>query len=70
MGLCIIIYTVLGGMEAVIWTEVVQGIIKTLGVLLILYLVIKQIPGGFTKVMAIAKADHKFSLGSPSFNFT
>src|SRR5258708_29767492 len=37
MGLCIIIYTVLGGMEAVIWTEVVQGIIKTLGALLILY---------------------------------
>ena len=69
-GLCIIIYTVLGGMEAVIWTEVVQGIIKTLGALLILYLVIKQIPGGFTKVMEIAKADNKFSLGSAAFNFT
>jgi SSS family solute:Na+ symporter len=70
MGLCIIIYTVLGGMEAVIWTEVVQGVIKTLGALLILYLVIKQIPGGFTKVIEIAKADNKLSLGSASFNFT
>jgi len=70
MGGCIIIYTVLGGIEAVIWTEVVQGIIKTLGALLILYLVIKQIPGGFTKVMAIATTDHKFSLGSAAFNFT
>jgi solute:Na+ symporter, SSS family len=70
MGLCIIIYTVLGGMEAVIWTEVVQGVIKTLGALLILYLVIKQIPGGFNKVMQIAKADNKFSLGSTSLNFT
>ncbi|HNU87808.1 MAG TPA: sodium:solute symporter [Ferruginibacter sp.] len=70
MGLCIIIYTVLGGMEAVIWTEVVQGIIKTLGALLILYLVIRQIPGGFTKVIEIARADDKFSLGSTSFNFT
>src|SRR5688572_23969541 len=29
MGLCIIFYTVLGGMEAVIWTEVVQAVIKT-----------------------------------------
>src|SRR3954468_21093135 len=27
MGICVIIYTVLGGMEAVIWTEVVQGIV-------------------------------------------
>jgi SSS family solute:Na+ symporter len=70
MGLCIIIYTVLGGMEAVIWTEVVQGVIKTLGALLILYLVIKQIPGGFSKVIEIAKADNKFSFGSASFNFT
>jgi solute:Na+ symporter, SSS family len=70
MGICIIIYTVLGGMEAVIWTEVVQGILKTLGALLILYLVIKQIPGGFDKVIAIAKADNKFSLGSASLNLT
>ena len=49
MGICIIIYTVFGGMEAVIWTEVVQGIIKTLGALLILFLMIKEIPGGFLK---------------------
>ena len=70
MGACIIIYTVLGGMEAVIWTEVVQGIIKTLGALLIFYLILKQIPGGFANVMAIAKTDDKFSLGSTAFDFT
>src|SRR5687767_4662389 len=46
MGICIILYTVMGGMEAVIWTEVVQGILKTLGALLILYLVIREIPSG------------------------
>jgi SSS family solute:Na+ symporter len=70
MGICIIIYTVLGGMEAVIWTEVVQGIIKTLGALLILFLVVKEIPGGFSKVLDIAKTDHKLSLGSFSPNLT
>jgi SSS family solute:Na+ symporter len=70
MGACIIIYTVFGGMEAVIWTEVVQAIIKTLGALLILFLVIKEIPGGFSRVMNIAAADHKLSLGSFSPNFT
>src|SRR6185503_17161608 len=69
MGICIIIYTVLGGMEAVIWTEVAQGIIKTLGALLILFLVIKEIPGGFSKVIEIATADDKLSLGSYSPNF-
>jgi SSS family solute:Na+ symporter len=70
MGICIIVYTVLGGMEAVIWTEVAQGIIKTLGALLILFLVVKEIPGGFSKIFDIATADNKVSLGSYSLNFT
>lgn len=70
LGICIIIYTVLGGMEAVIWTEVVQGVLKTLGALLILYLVIRAIPGGMEKAYEIAKANNKFSLGDTSFNFT
>jgi SSS family solute:Na+ symporter len=61
---------VLGGMEAVIWTEVAQGIIKTLGALLILSLIIKEIPGGFSKIFDIAAADKKLSLGSYSLNFT
>jgi SSS family solute:Na+ symporter len=70
MGICIIIYTVLGGMEAVIWTEVAQGIIKTLGALLILYLVIKEVPGGISKITTIALADNKMSLGSMLPDFT
>lgn len=70
MGICIIVYTVLGGMEAVIWTEVVQGIIKTLGAVLILFLVIKEIPGGFSQVLDIATTDNKLSLGSLSPNLT
>ncbi|NCU02461.1 MAG: sodium:solute symporter [Chitinophagaceae bacterium] len=70
MGICIIVYTVLGGMEAVIWTEVAQGIIKTLGALLILFLVVKEIPGGFATIIDVAKADHKTSLGSFAPNFT
>src|SRR5690606_24759161 len=37
-GICIVAYTVIGGMEAVIWTEVVQGILLSFGGLLVLYL--------------------------------
>ena len=61
-GLVIIFYTVLGGMEAVIWTEVIQAILKTLGALLILALIINQI--GMADVLAIGQRDAKFSLGS------
>ena len=68
VGTCIIIYTVLGGIEAVIWTEVVQAIVKTLGAFLILYLIVKNIPGGAGRIIEIGKADHKFSLGSLSPN--
>ena len=70
MGICIILYTVLGGMEAVIWTEVVQGIIKTLGAVLILYLVISNMPGGIPEIIKIGKENNKFSLGSISPDFT
>ncbi|MDY0907702.1 sodium:solute symporter [Pedobacter sp. CFBP9032] len=64
MGICIIIYTVLGGIEAVIWTEVVQAIVKTFGALLILYLIISNMDGGVSKIIEIGKAVDKFSLGS------
>jgi SSS family solute:Na+ symporter len=70
MGLCIIIYTVLGGIEAVIWTEVVQAVIKTFGALLILYLIVTNMPGGVSQIIHIGKIDHKFSLGSFQLNFT
>ncbi|WP_461452844.1 sodium:solute symporter family protein [Mucilaginibacter sp.] len=69
-GICIIIYTVLGGIEAVIWTEVVQGILKTLGALLIIYLVVSNMPGGISKIIEIGQKDHKFGLGTLVPNFT
>jgi SSS family solute:Na+ symporter len=70
MGVIIIIYTVLGGMEAVIWTEVVQGIIKTFGALIILYYIVTKMPGGISQIITIGKADDKFSLGSFKPEFT
>lgn len=69
MGTAIILYTVTGGIKAVIWTEVVQGIIKTLGAMLIIYLVVSNVPGGVSKIVEIGKADNKFSLGSFAINF-
>lgn len=68
-GTCIIIYTVLGGIEAVIWTEVVQGIIKTLGAIIIFYLLLTNIEGGFEKIIHMGNEQGKFSLGTFDFNF-
>jgi len=70
VGLSIIVYTVLGGIKAVIWTEVVQGIIKTFGAVLIIYLIVTNMPGGAANILAIGKSADKFSLGSFSPGFT
>lgn len=70
MGVCIIIYTVLGGIEAVIWTEVAQAILLTVGALLVLFLVVKNIPAGFERITDVGLSDKKFSLGSMRLDFT
>jgi len=70
VGLCIIIYTVLGGIEAVIWTEVIQAAIKTIGAILIVGLIIKDVPGGISSIFEIGQKSQKFSLGSFSPDFT
>ncbi len=64
MGAIILVYTVLGGMAAVIWTEVLQAGIKTLGALVLLYLIVKSLPGGWHELVSIGNQQHKFSLGS------
>nr|WP_199078717.1 sodium:solute symporter [Pedobacter sp. ASV19] len=69
MGICIVVYTVMGGIEAVIWTEVVQAVVKTFGALLILYLILSNIPGGVSKVVQIGRSADKFSLGTFSPDF-
>jgi SSS family solute:Na+ symporter len=65
-GACIITYTLLGGMEAVIWTEVVQAVIKTIGAAVVLWLVITRMDQGVGDIINIGKAQDKFSLGSYS----
>lgn len=69
-GICIILYTVMGGIEAVIWTEVVQGILKTIGAVLIIWLVVSNVDGGFKTIINTGKEYDKFSLGSFSPDFT
>jgi len=68
-GVCIVAYTVLGGIEAVIWTEVVQGVLLTFGGLLILYLIVTHVDGGVSAITGIGMRDGKFSLGSLSPDF-
>lgn len=66
-GLCIILYTVLGGMKAVIWTEVIQAILKTLGAVMVLYLITLKTP--ISSILETGLRDDKFSLGTFHLDF-
>jgi SSS family solute:Na+ symporter len=70
VGIVTIVYTLLGGLEAVIWTEVLQGIVKICGVLVVLGVLLSIMPGGVGKAFELASGKNKFSLGSFDFDLT
>ncbi|MDQ3621427.1 MAG: sodium/solute symporter [Verrucomicrobiota bacterium] len=65
-GLVTTIYTVLGGMKAVIWTDVMQLVVLFGGQVLIMSVALSKIPGGLAGVWEINLQDHRFDL---SFSF-
>ena len=64
-GVVCTFYTTLGGMRAVIWTDVFQSAIMILGLLLTAILGVYQV-GGFTKVIDMARKYERFTV---DFNF-
>ncbi len=63
-GLIVAIYSMLGGMSAVLWTDAIQGIILIVGALACLAFLLFSMPEGPEQVFKIAAANDKFSLGS------
>jgi SSS family solute:Na+ symporter len=70
MGLLVTIYTLLGGIEAVIWTDVLQSIVLSSGAVMILIFLIIDIPGGVMEILQKGYENDKFSLGTFQINFT
>lgn len=59
-------YTVLGGIEAVIWTDVIQSVVLLAGAILALYLVATNVEGGAVAAFNTAIEHDKFH----TFNWT
>lgn len=68
-GLCVMIYSALGGIEAVIWTDAVQGLVLIAGAVACVIVIFYSMPEGPLQVFKIAQKADKFSLGSFDFNF-
>lgn len=65
-GLLVTIYTLLGGIEAVIWTDVVQSLVLAAGILVSVVVLLLRMPGGIEHLWEQAAEGGKFSLGSYS----
>jgi SSS family solute:Na+ symporter len=67
IGLITIIYTLLGGMEAVIWTDVMQSIIMIVGILFCAVSLSIHVFSGSEPLIQAAVDGNKFSFGSLKF---
>ena len=55
-------YTFEGGMEAVIWTDVVQMFLYVGGAIVSLFVILQQIPGGWSHIWEVAGAGNKLRI--------
>jgi SSS family transporter len=59
MGILCVVYTTLGGIEAVIWNDCFQVIIFTAASVALMVAVCMNVEGGFVSILSIAHADSK-----------
>jgi SSS family solute:Na+ symporter len=78
-GFFVSFYTVAGGIEAVIWTDVVQTVILIGGAAFCVFKIAWELPGGFEQIFEVARAADKFafaevlpdgSRAAPSWDFS
>ena len=70
MGLVTIAYTALGGMRAVIWTDLAQVVVKVGGLVFTTGFIVSKLDGGMSEFISTATADDKLKMFDWSFDLT
>ena len=70
MGVFTMIYTAMGGMKAVVWTDFVQLIVKMGGIAFAIGFIVLALDGGVGELFRIAAAEEKMKLFDFSFDLT
>lgn len=70
MGISTIVYTFLGGMTAVVWTDVTQFVIYMLGAIAALFIMVSRLDGGWTDLWEAGSALGKFRFFDGTFDLT
>ncbi len=64
MGILSLVYTIMGGIEAVIWTDAMQVIVLLGGAIIAIAYMISNVDGGVGAIVAQGAADGKFNTAS------
>jgi SSS family transporter len=70
MGILSTAYTVLGGIEAVIWTDVVQAFVLIGGAFVALGIIIGDLDGGLSEFVSVAVDNGKFNIAHLNWDWT
>ncbi|HLR37863.1 MAG TPA: hypothetical protein VK084_07450, partial [Chitinophagaceae bacterium] len=70
IGGSFILITLLGGMEGVIWLDVVQGLLLVVGGVVCLILIVNGVDGGLPKIWKVAVENGKTGFGPYDIDFT
>ena len=70
MGVLSTLYTVLGGIEAVIWTDVLQTVVLLGGAFVALLIIVGQVDGGWSTIFQTANEQGKLDMVRPEWKFT
>lgn len=69
LGACVVILTLLGGIEAVVWLDVFQGILLILGGLVTLAILAYSIDGGIAEIYRAASEQNRTGFGPYDVDF-
>ena len=70
LGLITVLYTLIGGLEAVIWTDVLQGFVLWSGIAVTILLLLFGSPCSSSQMLGAMIAQHKMALGSMHFDLS
>jgi SSS family transporter len=67
MGLLALVYSTMGGVAAVIWTDTIQTVVLMIGVIICLALVFASLDGGISEYIRVGVSDNKFKIVNLDF---
>ncbi|MFZ2339213.1 MAG: sodium/solute symporter [Bacteroidales bacterium] len=68
MGILSLVYTIMGGIEAVVWTDAMQVLVLLGGAVIAIVYMTANVDGGFSAIVTQGAADGKFNTASLSWD--